>query len=134
MDMFSALAEPHRRSILEMLASDGQLSATAISRKFRVSAPAISQHLKILREARLVRMHKQAQQRIYEINTEAVLELEGWARRLAARQEQRFGALERILKAEEQNQPNLRRKKERKNGSSNEGTNGSHRRKDQTHR
>ena len=72
MDMFSALAEPHRRSILEMLASEGQLSASAIARKFRVSPPAISQHLKVLREAGLLRMEKRAQQRLYQVNPEAM--------------------------------------------------------------
>jgi DNA-binding transcriptional ArsR family regulator len=98
MDMFSALAEPHRRSILEMLASDGQLSATAIARKFQVSPPAISQHLKILREARLVRMEKHAQQRLYQINPEAMHELEHWARRMAEHYDRRFDRLEQVAK------------------------------------
>ena len=73
MDMFSALAEPTRRSILEMLASEGRLSASEIADRFPVSAPAISQHLKVLREAKLVQVEKRAQQRIYEINPEAML-------------------------------------------------------------
>ena len=102
MDMFSALAEPTRRSILEMLATQGQLSATAISRKFRVSPPAISQHLKVLREARLVRMEKRAQQRLYAINPEAMTELEEWARKMAAQWDKRFDALENLAQAEEQ--------------------------------
>ncbi len=118
MDMFSALAEPHRRSILEMLASSGPLSATAISRKFRVSPPAISQHLKVLREAKLVLMQKHAQQRIYEINSDTMLELEAWARRMAAQQERRFAALERILTAEEHKKPILNSKKEKRYGNS----------------
>ena len=102
MDMFSALAEPHRRSILEMLASSGQLSASAIAREFRVSPPAISQHLKVLREAGLVRMQKRAQQRLYQVNPDAMHELEDWARRMAAQYERRFEALERVAKAEQQ--------------------------------
>lgn len=120
MDMFSALAEPTRRSILEMLASNGQLSATAISRKFRVSAPAISQHLKILREARLVRMEKHAQQRIYAINPEAMNELEEWARKIGAEWDKRFDALEKLAQAEERKteKTNLRSRKEKHNGNS----------------
>ncbi len=102
---FAALAEPTRRSIIEMLAAQGQLSATAISRKFRVSPPAISQHLKVLREARLVRMEKHAQQRIYAINTEAMGELEEWARKMAAEWDKRFDALEKLAQAEEQKTP-----------------------------
>ena len=92
MDMFSALAEPHRRSILEMLASSGQLSASTIAREFRVSPPAISQHLKVLREAGLVRMQKRAQQRLYQVNPESMRELESWARRMAGEYERRFDA------------------------------------------
>ena len=57
-DIFNALAEPTRRDIIEMLATKGQLSASDISTSFKVSAPAISQHLKVLREARLVTMRR----------------------------------------------------------------------------
>src|SRR5512142_969245 len=119
MDMFSALAEPHRRSILEMLASEGQLSASAIARKFRVSPPAISQHLKVLREAGLLRMEKRAQRRLYQVNPEAMHELEGWARRMAEQYERRYDALERIAKAEEEKGARLLRgRKEQAHGSS----------------
>ncbi len=134
MDMFSALAEPHRRSILEMLASSGQLSATAIARQFHVSPPAISQHLKVLREARLVRMEKRAQQRIYEINPDAMLELEDWARRMAAQYDRRFDALERIVKVQEQQTPNLRSRKDKRNGKSNQGNHSGDQRKNPTGR
>lgn len=68
MDKLYALAEPTRRTILEMLAKEGQLSATEISDRFNVSPSAISQHLKVLREANLVLMEKRAQQRLYRIN------------------------------------------------------------------
>ena len=76
MDKFHALAEPTRRDIIEMLATSGQLSASQICDKFPVSPPAISQHLKVLREAKLVRMEKRAQQRIYQLNPEGMHELE----------------------------------------------------------
>jgi DNA-binding transcriptional ArsR family regulator len=108
MDVFSALAEPHRRSILEMLASEGQLSASAIAHKFRLSAPAISQHLKILREAGLLRMEKHAQQRLYQVNPQAMHELEHWARRMAEQYERRYGALERIAQREQEKDDSAR--------------------------
>ncbi len=100
MDMFYALADPTRRKIIEILARDGQLSATEISDQFSVSPQAISQHLKVLREAKLVRVEKRAQQRIYQINPDAMLELEDWARRMAQLWNQRFDALEKVLEAE----------------------------------
>jgi DNA-binding transcriptional ArsR family regulator len=100
MDIFSALAEPARRTIVEMLASNGPLSATAISARFSVSPPAISHHLKVLREAQVVVMEKRAQQRIYQLNPDAMGELEHWAQDITQLWNQRFDALEKVLEAE----------------------------------
>jgi DNA-binding transcriptional ArsR family regulator len=105
MDMFSALADPTRRKIIEMLAANGQLSATDICEKFPISPPAISQHLKILREAQLVRMEKRAQQRIYQLNPEAMLALHDWTQQITQLWNQRFDALEKLL--EEEKKKNL---------------------------
>jgi DNA-binding transcriptional ArsR family regulator len=102
MDVFHALADPTRRKIIEMLAKNGQLSAMEIYDQFPVSPPAISQHLKVLREARLVVVEKRAQQRIYKINPEAMLEMEDWARRLRQLWNQRFDALDKVLETEKQ--------------------------------
>jgi DNA-binding transcriptional ArsR family regulator len=66
MDMFTALAEPTRRDILVLLGTHGQLSAGEIYTKFTSSPPAISQHLKVLRDAELVTVEKHAQQRLYQ--------------------------------------------------------------------
>lgn len=100
-DIYSALAEPTRRSIIEMLAARGELSASEICDRFPVSAPAISQHLKVLRETKLVRVEKRAQQRIYEVNPDALLELELWARRMRELWDERFDTLDRVLEAEQ---------------------------------
>lgn len=100
MDMFYALGEPTRREIIEVLAKSGQLSATDICDKFPVSHPAISQHLKVLREAKLVRVEKQAQLRLYQINPETMLELEKWAKQMTQLWNDRFDALDQVLKAE----------------------------------
>ena len=98
--LFYALAEPTRRDIIELLASNGQLSATDISDNFAVSAPAISQHLKVLREANFVRVEKRAQQRIYRINPEAMSEVEGWVQEMTRQWNARFNVLDKILEAE----------------------------------
>jgi DNA-binding transcriptional ArsR family regulator len=119
MDIFQALAEPHRRSILEMLAGGGQLSATAIARKFQVSPPAVSQHLKVLREANLVRMEKRAQQRLYAINPAAIHELEHWARRMAGESDRRFDALERVANLDEARSATVKSRKEKRHGNAN---------------
>lgn len=99
-DAFSALAEPTRRRIIELLARHGQLSASEIYAQFPVSDPAISQHLKVLREAGLVQVEKRAQQRIYRINPKALLELEDWAGRMARLWNERFDALGEVLESE----------------------------------
>lgn len=101
MDTFHALAEPTRRRILELLAREGELSATEIHRRFPVSAPAISQHLKVLREAGLVHVEKRAQQRIYRVAPEAMLEVESWAGRIRQLWSARFDALDALLKEEQ---------------------------------
>lgn len=100
MDTFSAIAEPTRRAILEMLARKGPLSATQIYESFDATHPAISQHLKVLREANLVSVERRGQQRIYRINPQVVLEVEDWAKRIADRWNQRFDAMEQVLAAE----------------------------------
>lgn len=99
-DKFSALAAPIRRQIIELLARRGELSASEISNSFPVSPPAISQHLKILQEARLVTVEKRAQQRIYRLNSQALLELEDWAGRLTQLMTRRFDALNEIVESE----------------------------------
>jgi DNA-binding transcriptional ArsR family regulator len=102
MDAFAALADPTRRQIIELLANRGEMSATDIADRFKISAPAISQHLKILREARLVAMEKRKQQRIYQINPQAMSEVEGWAQKMTERWEARYRALDEVLAVQKQ--------------------------------
>src|SRR6267143_4785417 len=103
--LFYALAEPTRRSIIELLASKGQLSATDISDNSDVSPPAISQHLKVLREANFVRVEKRAQQRIYRINPDAMSEIEQWIQKVTQRWNDRFNILDEILEREKRKTP-----------------------------
>lgn len=100
MDTFTALADPTRRSIIEMLARRGELTATDISDRFNVSPPAISQHLKVLRKVKLLRMEKRAQKRIYSIDTVGLGEVEDWLTRMRSMWNERFDALEKLLEAE----------------------------------
>lgn len=104
MDMYAAIAEPTRRNILELLAQNGQLSSTDISDHFPISAPAISQHLKVLRDTNLVIMEKQAQQRIYKINTEPMLEMGGWLEKLIKHWEEKYNRLDALLEREKMKQ------------------------------
>ncbi len=105
MDKFHALAEPTRRQIVEILAREGAMTAGDIQARFKTSPPAISQHLKVLREAGVVQVEKRAQQRIYRINPESMLELEAWAKRVRELWTGRFDALDALLRAEQSKSP-----------------------------
>ena len=100
MDSFTALAEPNRRKIMEILSAEGEMPASAIYMRFKSSPPAISQHLKALKEANLVRVEKRAQQRIYFVNPEPLKQLEKWIRQFTARTEEQFERLDRVLERE----------------------------------
>jgi len=97
MDTFTALADPTRRNIIEMIASRGELSAREISDNFPTSPPAISQHLKVLREVKLLRMEKRAQKRIYSIDTNGISKMENWLATMRRMWDERFDALAAYL-------------------------------------
>ncbi len=102
MSIFHALSDPTRRRIIEMLAAAGQLPARSIAEAFAMSAPAISQHLKILRDAKLVYMKKKAQQRLYSINPTGISEMEQWIGTMRHLWNQHLDRLEIVLRIEAQ--------------------------------
>jgi DNA-binding transcriptional ArsR family regulator len=77
MDRFAALGDPTRRAIVAQLAKADR-RAGDIASAFAVSAPAISQHLKTLREAGLVRVEKRGRERIYSLDPEGLAAMEEW--------------------------------------------------------
>ena len=97
MNTLSALSDPTRQRIVEMLAS-GALSSGEIASRFDLSAPAVSQHLKTLKTARLVRVHAEKQKRIYELNQEGVEELAAWIAGVRAFWNPKLDALEAALR------------------------------------
>lgn len=72
-----ALADPIRRDILNMLKS-GRLSAGEISERFPVTAASISRHLAVLKEADLIRDHREGKYIYYELNTSVLEEVMLW--------------------------------------------------------
>ena len=91
---FAALADPTRRRIVEMLATR-ELPAGEIARRFDMTAPAVSQHLKLLREAGLVQVRRDAQRRIYALQPLGLAELDEWLARFRRFWDGRLDALER---------------------------------------
>ena len=108
MDVFYALAEPRRRTIVEILAKKGKMSATEISGNFDVSPQAISQHLKVLREVKLLKMKRQAQQRIYQLNTRSIHEVEEWAKHATELWDARLNRLDQVIMEEKENARKVR--------------------------
>lgn len=96
MDAFLALADPTRRRIIESLA-DGESAFGDLAEQFDISGPAVSQHLKVLREAGLVSVRKDAQRRIYRLNAGGLDELEDWLERVRRFWGARLDDLERAL-------------------------------------
>ncbi|MBX3284773.1 MAG: winged helix-turn-helix transcriptional regulator [Actinobacteria bacterium] len=84
--LFEALGEPARRAILELLA-DGERPVrdlvVALQDRAPMSQPAVSQHLKVLREARLVTVRAEGTRRIYAVDEAGVAAAQAWLARLA---------------------------------------------------
>lgn len=100
MESFAALADPTRRRIVEMLAR-GPLAAGDIASRFTVSPSAVSQHLKLLRAARLVTVRVAAQQRIYELDPTGLVDIDAWLESVGPAWHQRREAIERQGRLEE---------------------------------
>ena len=97
MDAFTALADRTRRSIVQMLGVRPR-SAGDIASRFDVSAPAISQHLKVLRQARLIQVRPLAQQRIYRLNPQGLRRVHRWVARYQRFWTSRLDSLEAVLR------------------------------------
>jgi len=97
MNAFAALADNTRREIVLLLARKGELSASEICDRFDMTAPAVSQHLKVLREANVIQMKKQAQKRLYRIDESGINEVGSWLTNLKKLWNNRFDALDTYL-------------------------------------
>jgi DNA-binding transcriptional ArsR family regulator len=96
MDTFTALSDPTRRRIIESLAL-GESSFGDLADKFDMSRPAVSQHLKALREAGIVTARADAQRRIYRLTDHGLDDVEAWLGRVRAFWNQRLDKLEELL-------------------------------------
>ena len=92
MDAMAALADPTRRRIVELLA-DGDMPAGEIAAQFEVSGPAISRHLRVLREVGVASYKRDAQRWVYALNPESITEVDRWMRDTLLRWQRRFDAL-----------------------------------------
>jgi DNA-binding transcriptional ArsR family regulator len=93
---FTALAEPHRRQILDLL-RQGEQPVAELVRELAVSQPAVSKHLRVLRDAGLVQVRIEAQRRFYRVRPAPLQEIEDWLAPYRELWPDRLDALEREL-------------------------------------
>jgi DNA-binding transcriptional ArsR family regulator len=96
-DVFRALADPTRRAIFEKLASGG-MNASALREGMEISQPAMSQHLSVLRGARLVREQRAGRFVNYEVDPDGLALITQWLVKYRAYWPRRIDALNKLLK------------------------------------
>ncbi|MEZ0168573.1 ArsR/SmtB family transcription factor [Microvirga sp. TS319] len=100
--LFRTLSDPTRRAIFERLCREGEQTVTALTARARVSQPAVSKHLGILKEAGLVRDRHEGRQTHYSAQPGALAPLIDWTGQMAGFWEKRFDDLEDLLKRMDQ--------------------------------
>jgi DNA-binding transcriptional ArsR family regulator len=96
MHAFDVLGDPVRRRILELLVSGEQASGEiveVIQREFGISQPAVSQHLKVLRDSGFATVRRDKQRRIYAVDTAPLREVDQWLDRFRSFWEPKLDAL-----------------------------------------
>jgi len=96
--VLKTLADPTRRAMFERIARDGEVAATGLVRGTRVSQPAVSQHLRALREAGLVVERREGRHIRYRIAPEGLSPLIDWLGHYQTFWRERFDRLEAMLK------------------------------------
>ncbi len=98
--VFGAVADPTRRQILDILASC-ELSAGELAERFPISRPAVSRHLRVLRNAGLVTESRHAQSRIYALNPAPLSEVDQWINKYRIFWGSRLHRLKQFVEGEE---------------------------------
>ena len=96
-DIFRALGDPTRRALFEKLAG-GAMNASALREGMAISQPAVSQHLAVLRGARLVREERQGRFVRYEVDPEGLAQIDRWLQKYRSYWPARVEALKDLLK------------------------------------
>ena len=110
--VFEIIAEPNRRAILSLLVSSQQ-SVGGIERRLRMSQPAVSKHLRVLREAGFVESTVDAQRRLYRLKPGPLQEIDAWLAQFRRFWSAHLDALERHLDRMDQLKPTKRKTRRR---------------------
>lgn len=96
-DVFQAIADPTRRAILSLLALQA-LTPNAIAERFDSSRQAISKHIQILAECKLVNQQQSGREIYYHFNPQKMKEVDKWMEQFRALWERRYSQLDNVLK------------------------------------
>ena len=96
LETFTALAEPNRLRIVELLL-EGPQAVGQIGHRLHLAQPQVSKHLRVLKGARLVAVEPRAQQRVYALRAEPLRELDAWLERYRGLWGERFAQLDEML-------------------------------------
>ena len=110
--VFEIIAEPNRRAILSLLVSSQQ-SVGEIERQLRMTQPAVSKHLRVLREAGFVESTVDAQRRLYRLRPEPFQQVDAWLAQFRRFWSAHIDALERHLDRMDQSTPKKTKTKEK---------------------
>lgn len=95
-DVFQAIADPTRRDLLLLIAS-GSKTPNALAEEFETTRQAVSRHIKILTECKLLKKQKAGREIYYHINPDKIKEIDVWLEQLRKHWEDRFGQLDEVL-------------------------------------
>jgi DNA-binding transcriptional ArsR family regulator len=95
-DVFQAIADPNRRAILSLLVQQ-RLTLNGVAENFRISRPAVSRHIRILKECGLVIVIPQGRERYCEARFDKLNEVSDWLEKYRQLWEQRFDRLDDVL-------------------------------------
>jgi DNA-binding transcriptional ArsR family regulator len=96
--VFAALADPTRRRIVQRLSEQGESRVTALAKPFRISLPAISRHLRVLENARLIKRKRHGREHLIRSHTAGLEDVRKWITQCAAGWESGFDTLDELLK------------------------------------
>lgn len=97
MDVFEVVAEPSRRALLDVLADGERSAGELVAALPTLTQPAVSRHLRVLREVGLVEVRSQAQRRIYALHADGLVEIDRWISRYRRYWVEHLDALEQHL-------------------------------------
>ncbi|HWM46633.1 MAG TPA: metalloregulator ArsR/SmtB family transcription factor [Xanthobacteraceae bacterium] len=100
--LFKTLADPTRRGIFERLCREGEQTVGALTARAKISQPAVSKHLAVLKQAGLVRDRHEGRQTHYSAQVGALAPLIDWTSQMASFWQSRFDDLEDLLRRMDQ--------------------------------